>query len=118
MTDPDASAAVWHELAVTGGLWAWGDEDGMAPWTDGEGHDAVPLWTSADRAEVESMGDAEPGEGPVFLDVEALLEAIPEWVAAGVGAAGLQAEGGRFVLTVPMAELTERLLRLQVDRPA
>jgi hypothetical protein len=54
----------------------------------------------------------------VFLDVEALLDAIPEWVAAGVREAGLQSEGGRFTLTVPLTELTERLLRLQVDRPA
>ena len=116
MTDPDPST-VWDELASSGGLWAWGDEDGVAPWTDG-GHDVLPLWTAADRAEAESLADAEPGEGPVFLDVEALLEAIPEWVAAGVGAAGLESEGGRFLLTVPMAELTERLLRLQVDRSA
>ena len=116
MTDPDPSA-VWDELAASGGLWAWGDEDGVAPWTDG-GHDVLPLWTGADRAEAESLADAEPGEGPVFLDVDALLEAIPEWVAAGVEAAGLESEGGRFLLTVPLAELTERLLRLQVDRPA
>jgi hypothetical protein len=111
VTDPDPSA-VWDDLAASGGLWAWGDEDGVAPWTDG-GHDVLPLWTAADRAEAESLADAEPGEGPVFLDVDTLLEAIPEWVAAGVGAAGLEAEGGRFLLTVPMAELTERLLRLQ-----
>ena len=116
MTDPDPSG-VWADLAASGGLWAWGDEDGVAPWTDG-GHDVLPLWTAADRAEAESLADAEPGEGPVFLDVDALLEAIPEWVAAGVGAAGLESEGGRFLLTVPMAELTERLLRLQVDRSA
>ncbi len=116
MTDSDPSA-VWDELAASGGLWAWGDEDGVAPWTDG-GHDVLPLWTDADRAEAESLADAEPGEGPVFLDLDALLEAIPEWVAAGVGAAGLQSEGGRFLLTVPLAELTERLLRLQVDRSA
>ena len=116
MTDPDPST-VWDELAASGGLWAWGDEDGVAPWTDG-GHDVLPLWTAADRAEAESLADAEPGEGPVFLDVDALLEAIPEWVAAGVGAAGLESEGGRFLLAVPLAELTERLLRLQVDRPA
>ena len=32
---------------------------------------------------------------------------------AGVGAAGLQSEGGRFTLTVPLTELTERLLDLQ-----
>ena len=83
MTDPDTTA-VWHDLAAAGGLWAWGDEDGVAPWTDGEGHDVVPLWTGGDRAEVESLADAEPGEGPVFLDLEALLEAIPEWMAAGV----------------------------------
>ena len=117
MTDPDLPA-VWDDLAAAGGLWAWGDEDGVAPWTDGEGHDVVPLWTGADRAEVESLADAEPGEGPVFLDLEALLEAIPEWMAAGVGEAGLESEGGRFLLPVPLAELTERLLRLQVDRPA
>ena len=117
MTDPDTTA-VWDDLAAGGGLWAWGDEDGVAPWTDGNGHDVVPLWTAADRAEEESMSDAEPGEGPVFLGVEALLEAIPEWVAAGVREAGLQSEGGRFTLTVPLTELTERLLRLQVDRPA
>ena len=116
MTDPDPSG-FWDDLAASGGLWAWGDEDGVAPWTDG-GHDVLPLWTAADRAEAESLADAEPGEGPVFLDVDALLEAIPEWVAAGVGAAGLESEGGRFLLTVPMAELTERLLRLQVDRSA
>ena len=116
MTDSDPTA-VWHDLAATGGLWAWGDEDGVAPWTDGDGHDVIPLWTDADRAEMESLPDAEPGEGPVFLDVEALLEAVPEWAAAGVGEAGLQSEGGRFLLTVPLAELTERLLRLQVDRP-
>ncbi len=116
MTDSDTTA-VWDDLAVAGGLWAWGDEDGVAPWTDG-GHDVLPLWTAAVRAEAESLADAEPGEGPVFLDVEALLDAIPEWAAAGVGAAGLQSEGGRFTLTVPLVELTERLLRLQVDRPA
>ena len=115
MTEPDQSA-VWEDLAATGGLWAWGDEDGVAPWTDGQGHDVVPLWTGADLAEQESLPDAEPGEGPVFLDVETLLEAVPEWAAAGVGEAGLQSEGGRFLLTVPLTELTERLLRLQVDR--
>jgi hypothetical protein len=109
VTDSDPSA-VWGELAATGGLWAWGDEDGVAPWTDGEGHDVVPLWTAADRADQESLADAEPGEGPVFLSVEAMLEAIPEWMAAGVGEAGLESEGGRFLLTVPLAELTERLL--------
>ncbi len=112
MTDP-APSGVWDDLAAAGGLWAWGDEDGVAPWTDGDGRDVLPLWTSAERAEAESQADAEPGEQPVFLDVEALLEAIPEWVAAGVGEAGLQSEGGRFLLTVPLAELTERLLHLQ-----
>ena len=112
MTDPDPSG-VWDDLAAAGGLWAWGDEDGVAPWTDGDGREVLPLWTSAEHAELESRADAEPGEQPVFLDVEALLDAIPEWVAAGVGEAGLQSEGGRFLLTVPLAELTERLLRLQ-----
>ncbi len=113
MTEP-----VWEALAAAGGLWGWGDTDGIVPWTGEDGHDVVPLWTAADRAEEESMSDAEPGEGPVFLGVEALLEAIPEWVAAGVREAGLQSEGGRFTLTVPLTELTERLLHLQVDRPA
>ncbi|WNV77342.1 DUF2750 domain-containing protein [Geodermatophilus sp. DSM 44513] len=108
---------VEEALAATGGLWAWGDEDGVAPWTDGEGRDVVPLWTDADQAEAESRDGAEPGERPLFLDVEALLEAIPEWVAAGVGEAGLDSRGGRFPATVPLAELTERLLRLQLDRP-
>jgi hypothetical protein len=117
VTDPDPSG-FWDDLAASGGLWAWGDEDGVAPWTDGEGRDVLPLWTAAERAEEESRADAEPAEQPVFLDVEALLEAIPEWAAAGVGEVGLQSEGGRFLLTVPLAELTERLLRLQVDRPA
>ena len=117
MTDPDPSG-VWDDLAASGGLWAWGDEDGVAPWTDGEGRDVLPLWTAAERAEEESRADAEPAEQPVFLDVEALLDAIPDWAAAGVGAAGLQSEGGRFTLTVPLTELTERLLHLQVDRPA
>ena len=112
MTDPDPSG-VWADLAASGGLWAWGDEDGVAPWTDGEGCDVLPLWTGAERAQEESRADAEPGEQPVFLDVEALLEAIPEWASAGVGEVGLQSEGGRFLLTVPLAELTERLLRLQ-----
>ena len=112
MTDPDPSA-VWADLAATGGLWAWGDEEGVAPWTDGEGRDVLPLWTAADRAEAESADGAEPGERPVFLDVEALLDAVPEWMAAGVGEAGLEAEGGRFLFTVPLTELTERLLRLQ-----
>ena len=117
MTDPDPSG-VWADLAAADGLWVWGDEDGVAPWTDGGGHEVVPLWTAQEQAEAESLADAEPGEGPVFLDVDALLDAIPEWVAAGVGEAGLQAEGGRFALTVPLTELTERLLRLQVDRQA
>ena len=116
MTDPDPSS-VWDDLATSGGLWAWGDQDGVAPWTDGEGRNVIPLWTAADRAELESLADAEPGEGPVFLDVEALLEAVPEWAAAGIGEAGLQSEGGRFRLTVPLAELTERLLQLQLDLP-
>lgn len=113
MTDP---SAVWDVLAGSGGMWAWGDEDGVAPWTAADGSDVVPLWTSAQRAGQESQAGAEPGEGPVFLDVEALLEAIPEWLAAGAGAAGLESEDGRFLRTVPLVDLTERLLRLHVDR--
>jgi len=106
----------WEALAAAGGLWVWGDEDGVAPWTDGRGHDVVPLWTDPGRAEAESRDGADPGERPVFLDVDALLEAIPEWVAAGVAEAGLDPQGGRFPATVPLAELTERLLRLHLDR--
>ncbi|TFV52169.1 DUF2750 domain-containing protein [Geodermatophilus sp. DF01-2] len=114
----DPIDGVWDDLAAGGGLWAWGDDDGVVPWTDREGREVVPLWTGPEQAEAEVRADAEPGEAPVFLDVDALLEAIPEWMAAGVGEAGLQSEGGRLLLTLPLAELTERLLRLQVDRPA
>ncbi|MGY1712160.1 DUF2750 domain-containing protein [Geodermatophilus sp. SYSU D00758] len=115
-TPADAgTAAVWDRLGADGGLWAWGDADGVVPWTRDDGTDLVPLWTSADDAEAECRADAEPGERPVFLAVDELLAEVPDWVAAGVAAAVLQPADGRAAGTVALDELTERLLRTQVD---
>ncbi|MGY1643346.1 hypothetical protein ACI782_19750 [Geodermatophilus sp. SYSU D00703] len=110
MTDP-----VWRGLADAGGLWGWGDADGIVPWTGEDGRDVVPLWTTAElaRAEVGSAADAE--EAPVFLDLETLLDEIPDWLDGGVPAAVVSAGDG--ARTVPLTELTERILRLQVERP-
>nr|WP_239522172.1 DUF2750 domain-containing protein [Geodermatophilus sabuli] len=101
-------------MAAHGGLWGWGDDDGLVPWTGDDGHDLVPLWTGAEQAQTEAGDGGDPGEAPVFLDLEDLLAAVPDWLAAGVTAAGLQSVGGRFQQTVPLAELTERILSVQV----
>jgi hypothetical protein len=106
---------VWQALAAAGGLWGWGDADGIVPWTGDDGRDVVPLWTSAELAGAEAGAAAEAGEAPVFLDLDALLAEIPGWLAGGVDAAVLSAgDGGR---PVSLTDLTERILRLQVDRP-
>ncbi|MGK5115264.1 hypothetical protein [Geodermatophilus sp. CPCC 205506] len=104
---------VEEALAAQQGLWGWGDADGIVPWTGEDGADVVPLWTGAEQADAASRDGADPGERPVFLDLDALLDAVPEWLAAGVRAARLHPEGGP-PLTVPLVELTERVLRLQV----
>ncbi|MGY1623287.1 DUF2750 domain-containing protein [Geodermatophilus sp. SYSU D00965] len=110
MTDP-----VWQALAADGGLWGWGDADGIVPWAGEDGRDVVPLWTSAELATAEAAAAADPGEAPVFLDLDTLLEEIPGWLDGGVSAAVLNAgDGGR---PVPLTEFTEQVLRLQVDRP-
>ncbi len=110
----DAAGRVWAAMAAQGWLWGWGDEDGLVPWTGDDGSDVVPLWTGAEHAAAECGDGGEPGEAPVFLDLEDLLAAVPDWLAAGVGAAGLQSVAGRFLQTVPLADLTERVLRVQV----
>ncbi|MFW3170690.1 hypothetical protein [Geodermatophilus sp. CPCC 206100] len=100
-------------LAAQRGLWAWGEADDIVPWSGPDGRDVVPLWTSADDAAAGSAEGADPGEGPVFLDLDALLDAIPQWMAAGVPDARLH-PGDGAPLTVPLPELTERVLRRQV----
>ena len=107
--DPEEDAAPeqgWAALAAARGLWGWGDADGLTPWTDAEGRAVVPLWTTAERAAAESREGAEPGEEPLFLDLDALLAEIPDWLTNGVAEAGLDPDGGRFVLTVPLADLS------------
>ncbi|MGY1707073.1 hypothetical protein ACI79C_21105 [Geodermatophilus sp. SYSU D00697] len=111
MTEP-----VWAALAAAGGLWGWGDADGIVPWTGDDGRDVVPLWTSAELATAEAGAAADPGEAPVFLDLDTLLAEIPGWLAGGIVAAVVSAGSGGPA--VPLTELTERVLRLQVDRPA
>ncbi|SFK61326.1 DUF2750 domain-containing protein [Geodermatophilus ruber] len=111
----DPIAAMWAAARAQGGLWGWGDADGIVPWTDDSGRIVVPLWTDGRRAEAEAGAGADPGEAPVLLDLEDLLAEIPLWLAAGVSAAGLQSDGGRFLLTLSLPELTEALLRLQVN---
>jgi hypothetical protein len=58
-------------------LWAWGTDDGFAPWTDSLGHDVVPLWISAEQATAENRDDSDPDERPLFLSTDHLLQRIP-----------------------------------------
>jgi Protein of unknown function (DUF2750) len=106
---------VWQGLAAARGLWGWGDADGIVPWTGDDGRDVVPLWTSAELATAEVGAAADSEEAPVFLDLDTLLDEIPDWLDGGVTAAVLSAGDGG--LPVPLTELTERILRLQVDAP-
>ncbi|WP_158550809.1 DUF2750 domain-containing protein [Geodermatophilus sp. TF02-6] len=92
---------LWRQVAAQRGLWGWGDADGVVPWSDDEGREAVPLWTSPEPAEAESRAGAEPGEAPVFLDLDTLLDAVGDWLAAGVTLATLRSEDGRR-LPVPL----------------
>jgi hypothetical protein len=102
-------ADMWRSAHAQGGWWTWADESGVTPWTDSHGHDVIPLWTSAQRATEESRGSAEEGVGPVFLGTGKLLALVPRLLEAGVTEAGLQSEGGRFLLTVELASLEEEL---------
>ncbi|MGY1691820.1 hypothetical protein [Geodermatophilus sp. SYSU D01105] len=52
----------------------------------------------------------------MFLDLDSLLAEIPGWLDGGIVAAVVSAGSGGSA--VPLTELTERILRLQVDRPA
>ncbi|MBB3082092.1 DUF2750 domain-containing protein [Geodermatophilus sabuli] len=104
---------VWRALTADRGLWGWGDDDGIVPWTGEDGRDVVPLWASAEQATAGAGVDGDPGEGPLFLDLDTLLAEIPGWMDAGITTAVLSAGGDG--LPVPLTELTERLLRLQVD---
>ncbi|MGY1638001.1 hypothetical protein ACI78V_15250 [Geodermatophilus sp. SYSU D00742] len=107
---------VWQALTAARGLWGWGDDDGIVPWAGEDGRDVVPLWASAELAAAGAGTDGDPGEAPVFLDLDTLLAEIPGWLGAGIGTAVLSAGGDGF--PVPLTDLTERLLRLQVDGPA
>ncbi len=113
-------AHIWEAVRESQGLWAWGDDQGWTPWTDSLGHDLVPLWISADQATEENQDDSEPGERPLFFSIDYVLERIPAWQEAGIAETGLQSEdGGRFLLTIPLEELADRLSRLRVeDAPA
>jgi len=104
---------VWRALTADRGLWGWGDDDGIVPWTGEDGRDVVPLWASAEQAAAAAGAEGDPGEGPVFLDLDTLLAEIPGWLDAGISAAVLSAGGDGH--RVPLTELTERLLRLQVE---
>ena len=91
-------------------MWAWGNDDGFTPWTDSLGHDVVPLWVSAEQATAENRDEGDPDERPLFLSIEHLLQRIPAWQQAGIQETGLQSEnGGRFLLTIPLAELADHL---------
>jgi hypothetical protein len=105
-------ANIWEAAREAQGLWAWGSDQGFVPWTDSLGHDVMPLWTSAAQATSENQDDGDPDERPVFLSIDDLLERIPSWQQAGVDETGLQSEnGGRFLLTIPLSELADRLSR-------
>jgi hypothetical protein len=90
------------------GLWAWGGGNGFTPWTDSHGHDVIALWSDAGQAGRENRQDAEPDEEPVFLSCERLIAGVPKWLAAGLPEAGLESEGGRFLYTIPLQELSDR----------
>ena len=113
-------AQIWEAVRESQALWAWGDDRGWTPWTDSLGHDVVPLWISADQATEENQDDSEPGERPLFFSLDYVLVRIPAWREAGIAETGLQSEdGGRFLLTIPLEELADRLSRLRVkDAPA
>ncbi len=107
-------AQMWEAVRQSQGLWAWGDDQGWTPWTDRLGHDVVPLWTSADQAAEQNQDDSEPGERPLFFSIDYVLERIPAWREAGIAETGLKSEdGGRFLLTIPLEELADRLIHLR-----
>jgi hypothetical protein len=76
------------------GLWSWGTDDGLAPWTDSLGHDVVPLWISAEQATAQNRDGSDPDERPLFLSIDHLLQRIPAWQQAGIERTGLQSENG------------------------
>jgi len=108
-------ARIWEAARESQGLWAWGSDDGLTPWTDRLGHDLVPLWISAEQAAAENRAESDPDERPVFLTIDYLLQRIPAWQAAGIEETGRQSKnGGRFLQTIPLAELADRLSRIRV----
>ncbi len=60
-----------------------------------------------------------PGQ-PVSLSIDHLLEQICAWQDAGIAETGLRSEtGGRFLLTLRLAGLADRLSRVRLrDEPA
>lgn len=107
---------IWEDFARIKGFWVWMDDQGIIPWTDSAGHDVLAIWNSPEQAEAESVNDADADsahERPKFYAIPDALMRMDSWQAAGVKEAGIQSEGGRFLLTIPLAELEARLLEMQ-----